>query len=254
MKPIRIIPCLDVKQGRVVKGINFVGLHDAGDPVEHAIRYGEQHADELVFLDIAATDEGRGTMLEVVRRIADAISIPFSVGGGVRTVDDVERLIDAGADKVGINTAALTDPELIARVADRFGRAAVIAAIDAKRLDEEHGSSRWEVRTHGGQRSAGIDALAWAREVERLGASEILLTSVDTDGTRAGYDLPLIREIAGAVSIPVIASGGAGTLEHLDEALAAGANAVLAASIFHFGEITIPEAREFLRARGHAIG
>lgn len=249
----RIIPCLDVQGGRVVKGINFVDLQDAGDPVEHALRYSEERADELVFLDIAASAEGRGAMLELIRRTAAAISIPFSVGGGVRAVEDVTELLAAGANKVGINTAALADPELISRVAERYGSPRVIAAIDAKRMDRPGDTPHWEVRTHGGRKGTGIDALHWAAEVERLGAGEILLTSVDTDGTRDGYDLELIRAIAAEVTIPIIASGGAGRLEHLDAALQAGADAVLAASIFHFGEITIPQAREYLARRGHLV-
>jgi cyclase len=250
----RIIPCLDVKDGRVVKGIKFVDLRDAGDPVEQAIRYDQERADELIFLDITASHEGRASMLDVIRRTAESIFIPFTVGGGVRSVADFLAILGAGADKVGVNTAALTDPELVARAADRFGSQCVVVAIDARRVNaEEVSRNSWEVYTHGGRTPSGVDALEWAIEVERLGAGEILLTSMDTDGTRAGYDLELLRTISNAVSIPVIASGGAGKLEHLDEALAAGAHAVLAASVFHFGEITVPEARDFLSSRGHEV-
>ena len=244
----RIIPCLDVKDGRVVKGIQFVGLRDAGDPVEQAVRYDAARADELVFLDITASHEGRASMLDVIRRTADSIFIPFTVGGGVRSVDDFLAILGAGADKVGVNTAALADPDLIARAADRFGTQCVVVAIDARRSE-----TGWEVYTHGGRRPTGIDALEWARKAEELGAGEILLTSMDTDGTRNGYDLDLLHAASEAVGIPVIASGGAGNLQHLDDALAAGAHAVLAASIFHFGEITVPEARAFLASRGHEV-
>ncbi len=246
----RIIPCLDVMNGRVVKGIQFVGLRDAGDPVEQAIRYDRERADELVFLDITASHEGRASMLDVIRRTAESIFIPFTVGGGVGGVDDFNAILGAGADKVGVNTAALREPELISRAAERFGTQCVVVAIDARAIRDE---GRWEVYTHGGRRPTGLDAVAWATEVERLGAGEILLTSMDTDGTRAGYDLELIRAVSEAVEIPVIASGGAGTLAHLGEALDSGAHAVLAASIFHFGETTIGEAREYLRGQGHAV-
>ena len=248
----RIIPCLDVKDGRVVKGIKFLELRDAGDPVEQAVRYDEQRADELIFLDITASHEGRGSMLDVIRRTAESIFIPFTVGGGVRSVDDFIAILGAGADKVGVNTAALNDPQLIARAADRFGSQCVVVAVDARRV-EGAGSAGWEVYTHGGRRPTGVDAIEWAREAERLGAGEILLTSMDTDGTRAGYDLDLLREVSSTVSIPVIASGGAGKLEHLDQALSSGAHAVLAASVFHFGEITVPEARAYLASRGHGV-
>jgi cyclase len=250
----RIIPCLDVMNGRVVKGINFVDLRDAGDPVEQAVKYDEQRADELIFLDITATHEGRASMLDVIGRTADAISIPFSVGGGVRSVDDFRAILGAGADKVGVNTAAVQDPDLIARAADRFGSQCVVVAVDARRRTAGNPDGpEWEVYTHGGRRGTGIDAVEWSARMEKLGAGEILLTSMDTDGTRAGYDLGLIEAVARNTGIPVIASGGAGTLEHLDQALKAGAHAVLAASIFHFGEITIPEAREFLAGRGHEV-
>ncbi|CAN5721740.1 imidazole glycerol phosphate synthase subunit HisF [soil metagenome] len=246
----RIIPCLDVKDGRVVKGIRFVELRDAGDPVEQAIRYDSERADELVFLDITASHEGRASTLEMIRRTADSVFIPFTVGGGVRSVEDFLAILGAGADKVGVNTAALRDPALIARAADRFGSQCVVVAVDARRRQDGDG---WEIYTHGGRTPTGVDAVEWAAEVEALGAGEILLTSMDADGTRAGYDLELLRAVARAVRIPVIASGGAGSLEHLDQALSAGAHAVLAASIFHFGEITVPEARRFLAEQGHPV-
>jgi imidazole glycerol-phosphate synthase subunit HisF len=250
----RIIPCLDVMNGRVVKGIQFVDLRDAGDPVEQAVRYDEQRADELILLDITASHEARSSMLDVIRRTAESVFIPFTVGGGVRSVDDFLAILGAGADKVGVNTAALRDPDLVSRAAERFGSQCVVVAIDARRVRSDVGEDpRWEVYTHGGRTPTGVDALEWAIRVEALGAGEILLTSMDTDGTRAGYDLPLIQAISSAVRIPVIASGGAGTLAHLDEALSAGAHAVLAASIFHFGEISVPEAREFLKERGHGV-
>lgn len=249
----RIIPCLDVKDGRVVKGIQFVGLRDAGDPVEQAIRYDAERADELVFLDITASHEGRASMLDMIRRTADSIFIPFTVGGGVRSVDDFLAILGAGADKVAVNTAALRDPELVARAADRFGTQCVVVAVDARRSSAPNAPSGWEVYTHGGRTPTGVDAIEWTARAEQLGAGEILLTSMDTDGTRNGYDLELIRAASGAVRIPVIASGGAGTLDHLDEALGAGAHAVLAASIFHFGEVTIAEARDFLSRRGHEV-
>jgi imidazole glycerol-phosphate synthase subunit HisF len=250
----RIIPCLDVMNGRVVKGIQFIDLRDAGDPVEQAVRYDEERADELILLDITASHEARSSMLDVIRRTAESVFIPFTVGGGVRSVDDFLAILGAGADKVGVNTAALRDPELVSRAADRFGSQCVVVAIDARRVPADVGAPpRWEVYTHGGRTPTGVDALQWASRVEALGAGEILLTSMDTDGTRAGYDLPLIQAISAAVRIPVIASGGAGTLIHLDEALSAGAHAVLAASIFHFGEISVPEAREFLKGRGHGV-
>lgn len=248
----RIIPCLDVKDGRVVKGIKFLELRDAGDPVEQAIRYDEQRADELIFLDITASHEGRGSILDVIRRTAESIFIPFTVGGGVRSVDDFLAILGAGADKVGVNTAALNDPHLVARAADRFGSQCVVVAVDARRVEGE-GAPRWQVYTHGGRTPTGVDAIEWSREAERLGAGEILLTSMDTDGTRSGYDLELIREVSAAVTIPVIASGGAGELEHLDQALSSGAHAVLAASVFHFGEITVPEARAYLASKGHEV-
>ncbi|HEX6913192.1 MAG TPA: imidazole glycerol phosphate synthase subunit HisF [Longimicrobium sp.] len=247
----RIIPCLDVKDGRVVKGIQFVGLRDAGDPVEQAVRYDAERADELCFLDITASHEGRKSMLDVIRRTADSIFIPFTVGGGIRSVDDFNAILGAGADKVAVNTAALTDPDLVQRAADHFGSQCVVVAIDARRT--ESAESGWEVYTHGGRTPTGVDAVAWARRAEALGAGEILLTSMDRDGTRDGYDLPLLNAVAAQVRIPVIASGGAGALEHLDAALAAGAHAVLAASIFHFGEYTLAQARRYLAGRGHPV-
>lgn len=252
----RIIPCLDVKDGRVVKGIQFEGLRDAGDPVEQAIRYDAERVDELCFLDITASHEGRAATLGMIRRVADSVFIPFTVGGGVRTVDDYVALLGAGADKVSVNTAAVQDPELVARAADHFGSQCVVVAIDARRATTEEMDripSGFEVFTHGGRRGTGLDAVEWARRIEQLGAGEILLTSMDRDGMRDGYDLELTGAISAAVRIPVIASGGAGALEHLDQALAAGAHAVLAASIFHFGEYTLAQARRYLAARGHPV-
>jgi cyclase len=247
----RIIPCLDVKDGRVVKGIQFVGLRDAGDPVEQAVRYDAERADELCFLDITASHEGRASMLDVIRRTADSIFIPFTVGGGIRSIDDFNAILGAGADKVAVNTAALADPDLIQRAADHFGAQCVVVAVDARRT--EGAESGWEVYTHGGRNATGIDAVEWCARAQALGAGEILLTSMDRDGTRDGYDLPLLSAVSARVRIPVIASGGAGALEHLDAALAAGAHAVLAASIFHFGEFTLAEARRYLAARGHPV-
>ena len=242
----RVIPCLDVKDGRVVKGVRFVALRDAGDPVEAALAYDGQGADELVFLDIAASHENRQIMLDVVSRTAEGIYIPLTVGGGIRSVEDVRMLLRAGADKVSLNTAALDNPRIIREAAERFGSQCIVVAIDARREDGGFG-----VYTHGGRRPAGRDAIAWAREVEAFGAGEILLTSMDRDGTRDGYDLELTRAISENVSVPVIASGGAGTLEHLWEGLAVGrADAVLAASIFHFGTYSIGEAKTYLRSRG----
>jgi imidazole glycerol-phosphate synthase subunit HisF len=248
----RLIPCLDVKDGRVVKGVRFLDLRDAGDPVAAAQAYDAQGADELVFLDITASHEGRAIMLEVVRRTAEGIYMPLTVGGGVRSIDDIRTLLRAGADKVSLNTAAVERPALIREAAERFGSQCMVVAIDAKR--ERGASPRWGVFTHGGRRSTGLDAVAWAREAATLGAGEILLTSMDRDGTRDGYDLALTRAIAEAVSVPVIASGGAGTLEHLALALTeGGADAVLAASMFHFGERTILEAKAYLRHRGVTV-
>jgi cyclase len=250
----RIIPCLDVKDGRVVKGINFLDLRDAGDPVEAAAAYDRQGADELCFLDINASHERRGTILDLVARTADRVMIPFSVGGGVRSLEDVRSLLQAGADKVSVNSAALSDPDLISRTADRLGSANLIVAIDARRRDAEDASSGWEVFSHGGRHPTGEDALEWAARVEKLGAGEILLTSMDRDGTEAGYDLPLTRAVSDALKIPVIASGGVGTLEHLregvDDETGGGASAALAASIFHFGTHTIGEAKAYLARHG----
>ncbi len=246
----RIIPCLDVKDGRVVKGVQFLQLRDAGDPVEVAEAYDRQGADELCFLDITASHERRGTLLDLVAQTADRITIPFSVGGGVRSVEDVRALLQAGADKVAINTAAVERPELVAEAADRLGSANLIVAIDARRRDASDPDAGFEVYTHGGRHPAGLDALEWALRVEELGAGEILLTSMDRDGTQEGYDLPLTAAVGEAVRIPVIASGGVGTLEHLREGLEAGASAVLAASIFHFGTHDVPEAKRYLASRG----
>ena len=242
----RVIPCLDVKDGRVVKGIRFVDLRDAGDPVAAALAYDAQGADELVFLDITASHENRSIMLDVVRRTAEGIYIPLTVGGGIRGLDDVRTLLRAGADKVSLNTAALANPRLVREAAERFGSQCIVVAIDARRED-----GRFGVYTHGGRRPAGRDAVAWAHEAEQLGAGEILLTSMDRDGTGAGYDLELTRAISESVSVPVIASGGAGSLDHLYEGLAVGrADAVLAASIFHFGTYSIGEAKAYLRSHG----
>ncbi len=249
----RVIPCLDVQGGRVVKGVRFVDLRDAGDPVEAALAYDAQGADELVFLDITASHENRKTMLDVVARTAEGIYMPLTVGGGIRGIDDVRALLRAGADKVSLNTAALERPALIGEAAQRFGSQCIVVAIDARRAQPARAEDRptWEVYTHGGRRPAGRDALAWAREAVALGAGEILLTSMDRDGTKDGYDLELTRAIARAVGVPVIASGGAGSLEHLVEGLVEGeADAVLAASIFHFGIHTIGEAKRYLRERG----
>ncbi len=242
----RVVPCLDVKDARVVKGVRFVDLADAGDPVAAAVAYDRQGADELVFLDITASHEGRAIMLDVVRRTAEAIYMPLTVGGGLGSLDDVRMLLRAGADKVSLNTAALARPALVREAAERFGSQCIVVAIDAKRTPDG-----FEVYTHGGRRRTGREAVAWAREAERLGAGEILLTSMDRDGTREGYDLALTAAVADAVSIPVVASGGAGGLEHLHEALTRGrADAALAASIFHFGEHTVAEAKAYLRDRG----
>jgi len=242
----RIIPCLDVDRGRVVKGINFVGLRDAGDPVEIARRYNEQGADELTFLDITASSDERDLILPIVESVAAQVFIPLTVGGGVRKVEDVRRLLNAGADKVSINTAAVQNPQLVADASGRYGAQCIVVAIDAKRS-----GPRWEVFTHGGRRQTGLDAVDWARRMQELGAGEILLTSMDRDGTRAGFDLALTRAVSDAVGIPVIASGGVGVLEHLAEGVLEGrADAVLAASIFHFGEFTVREAKEFMTRRG----
>ncbi|WP_298432358.1 imidazole glycerol phosphate synthase subunit HisF [Geobacter sp.] len=244
----RIIPCLDVKGGRVVKGVQFLELRDAGDPVEIAEAYDRQGADELTFLDITASSDERGIIIDVVRRTAERVFMPLTVGGGVRTVDDIRSLLNAGADKVSINTAAVHRPEFVREAAERFGSQCTVVAIDARQVP---GENRWEVYTHGGRKPTGIDAVEWARRMEGYGAGEILLTSMDRDGTRDGYDIPLTRAIVDAVSIPVIASGGVGNLEHLyDGFVKGGASACLAASIFHYKEYTIGEAKEYLRGRG----
>ncbi len=241
------IPCLDVKDGRVVKGVNFVDLRDAGDPVEAAIAYDAAGADELTFLDITASHENRGTMLDVVRRTAEACFMPLTVGGGVRTTEDIRVLLRSGADKVSINTAAVHRREFVKEAAEKFGGQCVVVAIDAKRVKRAGGSDRWEIFTHGGRNATGIDAIEFAQEVVSLGAGEILLTSMDRDGTRQGFDIPLTRRIADSVSVPVIASGGVGNLDHLVEGIRDGhATAVLAASIFHFGEYTIRAAKEHM--------
>ena len=245
----RIIPCLDVKNGRVVKGIQFVNLRDAGDPVENARAYDEQGADEIAFLDITASSDERDILLDVVRKTAEEISIPLTVGGGVRRLEDIRNLLNAGADKVSVNTAAVKDPSFVERASKRFGSQCIVIAIDAKRKGEG-----WEVFTHGGRTPTGIDAVAWASKMEEMGAGEILLTSMDRDGTKDGYDIDLTRTIAEATSIPVIASGGVGNLEHLYEGLVLGkASAVLAASIFHYREYSIAQVKSFLRDRGVVV-
>jgi len=243
----RIIPCLDVNAGRVVKGVNFVELRDAGDPVEIAKRYDDQGADEITFLDITASSDDRDIILHIVEAVASQVFIPLTVGGGVRQVEDVRRLLNAGADKVSMNTAAVQNPQLVADASGKVGSQCIVVAIDAKQT----APGKWEVFTHGGRKNAGLDAIEWARRVEGLGAGEILLTSMDRDGTKAGFDLPLTRAIADAVGIPVIASGGVGTLQHLADGVTQGrADAVLAASIFHYGEYTVRQAKEFMRAQG----
>ena len=249
----RIIPCLDIDAGRVVKGVKFVDIRDAGDPVEVARRYDEQGADELCFLDITASSDGRDTMLAVVEAVAAEVFIPLTVGGGVRSVDDVRRLLNAGADKVSINTAAVFEPELVARAAARFGSQCIVVAVDAKRAGDAAGGGppRWEVFTHGGRRPTGLDAVAWCGRMAGLGAGEILLTSMDRDGTRDGFDLALTGAVCAAVPVPVIASGGVGALDHLaDGIVEGGADAVLAASIFHFGDHDVAEAKQHLASRG----
>ena len=244
----RIIPCLDVAGGRVVKGVHFTSLRDAGDPVEQATRYDADGADELVFLDISASHEARETTLEMVGRVAESIFIPFTVGGGIRTVEDAGAALRAGADKVSVNTAAVRDPTLVSRLADSFGTQCIVAAVDVKRI-----GGRTTVMVNGGREETPLDAMEWIRRLETLGAGEILLTSMDRDGTGAGYDLPLLSDASAAVSIPVIASGGAGRLEHLAEAFEAGAHGVLAATIFHFQGSTLPEARAYLARRGYPV-
>ena len=247
----RIIPCLDVDKGRVVKGVNFVDIRDAGDPVEVARRYNEQGADEITFLDITASHESRDTTYETVERMAAEVFIPLTVGGGVRTVDDIRKLLNAGADKVSINTAAVFNPEFVREAAERFGSQCIVVAIDAKRVSEESEEPRWEIFTHGGRKPTGLDAVEWARKMVEMGAGELLLTSMDRDGTKIGFDLGLTKAISDAVIVPVIASGGVGELQHLaDGVTQGGADAVLAASIFHFGQHTIPEAKSFMKAQG----
>ena len=247
----RIIPCLDVKNGRVVKGVNFVDLKDAGDPVEIGAAYGKAGADELVFLDITASSDNRGTVVEMVRRVAETVFIPFTVGGGIRTVEDFRMLLREGADKISVNSADIMDPELISRAADKFGSQCVVVAIDAKRRPDGSG---WNIYKNGGRVDMGIDALEWAGKAEKLGAGEILLTSMDCDGTKNGYDIALTSAVAQAVSIPVIASGGAGTKEHFYEALTTGkADAVLAASLFHYKELEIRKLKEYLAGRGVSV-
>ena len=260
----RIIPCLDVTGGRVVKGVNFVELRDAGDPVEIAARYNAQGADELTFLDITASSDGRGLILPIIEKVASQVFIPLTVGGGVRTVDDVRRLLNAGADKTSFNSAALADPDIISTVSDKYGAQCIVVAIDAKRrtpLDELRPGAGgrpvgagWDVYSHGGRKNTGLDAVAWAVDMARRGAGEILLTSMDRDGTKSGFDLELTRAVSDAVSVPVIASGGVGTLDHLaDGVQQGGADAVLAASIFHYGEFTVQQAKQHMAARGIAV-
>jgi imidazole glycerol-phosphate synthase subunit HisF len=246
----RIIPCLDVTAGRVVKGVNFLELKDAGDPVEIARRYDDQGADEIAFLDITASSDERDVILHVIEKVATQVFIPLTVGGGVRKVDDVRRLLNAGADKVSINTSAVQNPALVEEAAARYGSQCIVVAIDAKRRTAG-GREGWEVFTHGGRRPTGLDAVEWAGNMQRLGAGEILLTSMDRDGTRAGFDLALTRSVSDAVSVPVVASGGVGSLQHLAEGVLQGhADAVLAASIFHFGEFTVRQAKEHMASRG----
>ena len=247
----RIIPCLDVNGGRVVKGVNFVGLRDAGDPVEIAARYNAQGADELTFLDITATSDARDLLLHQIEAVASQVFIPLTVGGGVRTVDDVRRLLNAGADKVSFNSAAVANPQVIAEASAKYGAQCIVVAIDAKRRADGEG---WEVYTHGGRKATGLDAVQWALDMTRAGAGEILLTSMDRDGTRAGFDLALTRAVSDEVSVPVIASGGVGNLDHLAEGFLQGhADAVLAASIFHYGQYTVGQAKQYLASRGIAM-
>lgn len=247
----RIIPCLDVDNGRVVKGVNFVGIRDAGDPVEIAKRYNDEGADEVTFLDITATHEGRATTVQTVEKIASEVFIPLTVGGGIRAVEDIRIMLNAGADKVSINSAAVFNPEFVKAASDRFGAQCIVVAIDAKKVSQPGETDRWEIFTHGGRKPTGLDAVEWAVKMAEFGAGEILLTSMDGDGTKKGYDLGVTRAISDAVSVPVIASGGVGNLQHLvDGVTLGGADAVLAASIFHFREYTIPEAKQFLHERG----
>ncbi|MBA9006462.1 MULTISPECIES: imidazole glycerol phosphate synthase subunit HisF [Thermomonospora] len=251
---VRVIPCLDVDAGRVVKGVNFQNLRDAGDPVELARRYDAEGADELTFLDITASSADRSTTYDVVRRTAEQVFIPLTVGGGIRTVEDVDRLLRAGADKVSINTAAIARPEFLREAAHRFGSQCIVLSVDARRVTgDTRTESGFEVTTHGGRRGTGIDAIEWARRGEELGVGEILLNSMDADGTKNGFDLEMLRQVRAAVTVPVIASGGAGALDHFPPAVAAGADAVLAASVFHFGDLKIPEVKDTLRAAGHPV-
>ena len=253
---VRIIPCLDVDNGRVVKGVNFQNLRDAGDPVELAARYDAEGADELTFLDVSASKAGRGTMLDVVRRTAEQVFIPLTVGGGVRSVEDVDQLLRAGADKVSVNTSAIARPELLRELSERFGAQCIVLSVDARRAtgpDADAMPSGFEVTTHGGSRSAGIDAIKWARTGEELGVGEILLNSMDGDGTKEGFDLELIRTVREAVHLPIIASGGAGTVEHFPPAVAAGADAALAATIFHFGEVAITDCKHAIADAGYEV-
>lgn len=247
----RIIPCLDVDAGRVVKGVNFIGIRDAGDPVEIAQRYNLQGADEITFLDITASHEDRSTTVGMVERIAGEVFIPLTVGGGIRTCDDIRTMLNAGADKISINTAAVTNPDFVYEASERFGSQCIVVAIDAKQVSSESETPRWEIFTHGGRRATGIDAVEWARKMVDYGAGELLLTSMDRDGTKTGFDLGLTHAISEAVTVPVIASGGVGNLDHLvDGILEGGADAVLAASIFHFGQYTIPEAKRYMASKG----
>lgn len=250
---VRVIPCLDVDAGRVVKGVNFVNLRDAGDPVEMARTYDAEGADELVFLDVTASSDSRETTYDVVRATAEQVFIPLTVGGGVRTVDDVDRLLRAGADKVGVNTAAIASPDVLVEIADRFGNQVLVLSVDARRCQGEPTPSGFEVTTHGGRRGTGIDAIEWAARACELGAGEILLNSMDADGTKAGFDAELISAVRAVVSVPIIASGGAGALEHFPPAVEAGGDAVLAASVFHFGELRIADVKATLAAAGHAV-
>lgn len=248
---VRVIPCLDVDNGRVVKGVNFVGLRDAGDPVEMAKVYDAEGADELTFLDITASSDSRATTFDVVGRTAEQVFIPLTVGGGVRTPDDVNTLLRAGADKVAINTGAIVRPEVIGEITSRFGNQVLVLSVDARRSSEQ--PSGFEVTTHGGRRSAGLDAVAWAHEASELGVGEILLNSMDADGTKNGFDLEMIRAVRGVTQVPLIASGGAGRLDHFAPAIEAGANAVLAASVFHFGELSVGQVKSALRGAGHTV-
>ncbi|AGB23298.1 imidazoleglycerol phosphate synthase, cyclase subunit [Mycobacterium sp. JS623] len=252
---VRIIPCLDVDNGRVVKGVNFQNLRDAGDPVELAARYDKEGADELTFLDVTASSAGRATMLEVVKHTAEQVFIPLTVGGGVRSVEDVDALLRAGADKVSVNTAAIARPELLAELSRQFGSQCIVLSVDARTVPEGEPATQsgWEVTTHGGRRGTGIDAIEWATRGAELGVGEILLNSMDFDGTKAGFDLLMLRAVRGAVSVPVIASGGAGAVEHFAPAVVAGADAVLAASVFHFGELTIGQVKEAMAAEGIVV-